>query len=656
MIGKILGNRYEIIEKVGGGGMALVYKAKCRLLNRYVAVKILRPEFINDEEFVDKFKRESQAAASLSHPNIVNIYDVGNDEDGIYYIVMEYVKGKTLKQIIRDRGVLEPKDAIYIAKQIALALQHAHSNHIVHRDIKPHNILITEDGRAKVADFGIARAVTSSTVTNTGNVIGSVHYFSPEQARGGYVDKKSDLYSLGVVLYEMITGKVPFEGESPISIALKHINEAVTPPSLLNRNTPKALEDIILKALQKDTIKRYNNAEEMLNDLNQAAKHPMGNFVVFEDDDDSPTQVIPAIKDQQIVDNDIKTKTPKPKTMLRSRRPRIRNKKNKKLILGAILIAFLLALVFTGGLFYFKGLFMGQEKDVPNVVGKPIEDAKSQLTNLGFKVEVGKEEYSSEYDEGYVIAQDPESGAKRKTGYTIVLTVSKGAKLVKVPNLIKKNINDIDLENESLKKGRVTYEYSSLPVGIIINQNPKSGKKVPEGTRINLVVSKGIETKTAVMPNVVSKDIQTAKRDIENLGLKVNIEYRFDSKADKDTVISQDIQPGTEVETNKVVNLVVSKGQEDIGQPSEENELPMNSVSLPPLHYGQAEQENFTLKIVKIQNGVETEVYRRTHSKSNSGKESFSIKGRGQAKIKIYFDDKLAATKSIDFETGKIYE
>ncbi|MDD3850958.1 MAG: protein kinase, partial [Firmicutes bacterium] len=219
MIGKTLGNRYEIVEKIGSGGMSFVYKARCSLLNRYVAVKILRPEFTSDENFVKKFRQESQAAASLSHHNIVSIYDVGVDDD-IYYIVMEYIEGKTLKQFIRERGRMNPHHAAEIAQQICKALVHAHNNHIVHRDIKPHNILVTKDGTAKVTDFGIARAVTSSTVTNTGSVIGSVHYFSPEQARGGYIDEKSDLYSLGIVLYEMVTGKVPFEGESPISIAL----------------------------------------------------------------------------------------------------------------------------------------------------------------------------------------------------------------------------------------------------------------------------------------------------------------------------------------------------------------------------------------------------------------------------------------------------
>jgi len=248
MIGKILGKRYELVEKIGEGGMGLVYKARCHLLNRYVAVKILKPELTGDEGFISKFRKESLSAASLSHPNIVNIYDVGM-EDGIYYIVMEYVKGRTLKKIIEESAPLSYGKIINISRQICLALDHAHNNSIIHRDIKPQNILITEDGIVKVADFGIARASNSATLTNTGNVIGSVYYISPEQARGGYTDAKTDIYSLGTVMYEMATGKVPFMAESPVAIALKHIQEDVLRPSELNPDIPAALEDIILKTL-----------------------------------------------------------------------------------------------------------------------------------------------------------------------------------------------------------------------------------------------------------------------------------------------------------------------------------------------------------------------------------------------------------------------
>ena len=295
MLGKILGGRYELLEKTGGGGMAVVYKAKCHLLNRYVAVKILRPDLVENEEFVERFKRESQSAASLSHPNIVNMYDVGQEND-IHYIVMEYVDGMTLKDYIRRKGRLSSEEAVRIACQICAGLHHAHENNIVHRDIKPQNILINKEGIAKVADFGIARAVTSSTVTMAGaNVIGSVHYFSPEQARGGYVDKKSDIYSLGIVLYEMVTGVVPFEGDSAISVALKHIQEKVIPPVEINPNIPRSIQIIIERAIEKELKNRYDNAAEMLDDLNRALEEPDGAYVRRFVDDNMDTRIIPVI-------------------------------------------------------------------------------------------------------------------------------------------------------------------------------------------------------------------------------------------------------------------------------------------------------------------------------------------------------------------------
>ena len=281
---KVLNNRYEIIEKIGGGGMAEVYKAKCRVLNRFVAIKVLRNEFVGDEEFISKFKDESQAAAKLNHNNIVNIFDTGIDGD-IHYIVMEYVEGTTLKEYIKKNKPLDIKESINIASQIAEALRHAHGNKIIHRDIKPQNILLTEDKLAKVGDFGIARAISEKTITNSDKSIGSVHYFSPEQARGGYVDNRTDIYSLGVVLFEMVTGRVPFDGDTPISVALKHVNENISKPSKYNEKIPRKLEEIILKSTNKSQSLRYHNIDEMIEDLKN----------VFEPN--SKTPVIPTEED-----------------------------------------------------------------------------------------------------------------------------------------------------------------------------------------------------------------------------------------------------------------------------------------------------------------------------------------------------------------------
>ena len=291
--GRLLGNRYEIIEKIGNGGMAMVYKAKCHVLNRFVAVKILRDEFTTDEEFIKRFEVEAQAAASITHPNIVSVYDVGR-EGNLYYIVMELIRGKTLKEIIIEaEGPLPWKWSVNIAIQIASALDVAHKNNIVHRDIKPHNIIITEDGVAKVTDFGIAKAVSNSTMTAFGTTIGSVHYFSPEHARGGYTDAKSDIYSLGVVMYEMLTGKVPFDADTPVSVALKHMQEEPVEPIQLNEKIPNAVNEIILKAMRKDSSLRYQSAAAMLSDLNQALKNPDGEFVNNSDyQEDFPTQKI----------------------------------------------------------------------------------------------------------------------------------------------------------------------------------------------------------------------------------------------------------------------------------------------------------------------------------------------------------------------------
>jgi serine/threonine-protein kinase len=294
MEGQMLGNRYELLEKIGGGGMATVYKAKCHFLNRFVAVKILRPEFTNDEEFIKRFKIEAQAAASLSHPNIVSIYDVGY-EGSTDYIVMEYVDGITLKEFLNRRGTLNWREAVDIGIQICSALEHAHRNHIVHRDIKPHNILLTKDGVVKVTDFGIARAVSSATITMAGSTIGSVHYFSPEQARGGYIDEKSDIYSLGITLYELVTGKLPFDGDTPVAVALKHIQEEPASPISINPDIPIGVNNIIMKAIMKDQNKRYQSAADMLQDLYKVIKDPYGNFVVTENLESSPTRRMQAV-------------------------------------------------------------------------------------------------------------------------------------------------------------------------------------------------------------------------------------------------------------------------------------------------------------------------------------------------------------------------
>ncbi|SHJ95216.1 Stk1 family PASTA domain-containing Ser/Thr kinase [Paramaledivibacter caminithermalis] len=634
MIGKILGKRYEIIEKIGGGGMALVYKAKCHLLNRFVAVKILRPEFISDEDFINKFEKESQAAASLSHPNIVNIYDVGTDND-IHYIVMEYVNGKTLKKYIKEKGFLKNDEFINISKQIALALQHAHNNHIVHRDIKPHNILITEDGRVKVTDFGIARAITSSTITNTGNVIGSVHYFSPEQARGGFVDEKSDIYSLGVTMYEMITGRVPFSGSTPITVALKHLKEEVLPPSMINVDISNGVENIILKCLKKDKNKRYDNANEVYNDLDKSQKDP-DHSIDFIDDDESPTRIMPAINDIEDIEDYEKEE----------------KKTSKLTITIGILSALIVSIIFVSAIFlnFFKDKFIIKEVQIPDLTNQSQEIAKNKLNDLGLKVMVEKQLYDDKIPKGFIISQNPAAGKSVKEGYTVRVVVSKGERTVYVPEIIHKEIDEarVELDNNDLILGNIEYEYNDLPIGIIIQQEPKAGTEIKEGASVNIIVSQGREIKTFLMPNMVGKNIKDAKETAKDLGIILkNINYEFSDEYEKDLVISQNISPGTEIKENSVFNVVVSKGPEKIEQPPEEQELPlvMNDFII-PLNF---DKEQEVVKVIKTENGVSTTVHEKIHDKSEE-KLRLTISGRGLVKIDIYFGEDLKYSKEMLFE------
>ncbi|RKD27833.1 serine/threonine protein kinase [Caminicella sporogenes DSM 14501] len=636
MIGRILDNRYEILEKIGGGGMALVYKAKCRLLNRYVAVKILRPEFTSDEDFISKFAKESQAAASLSHPNIVSIYDVGIDND-IYYIVMEYVKGKNLKKYIKEKGPLSNEEVINISKQIALALNHAHANHIIHRDIKPHNILITEDGRVKVTDFGIARAVTSSTVTNTGNVIGSVHYFSPEQARGGFVDEKSDIYSLGVTMYEAATGKVPFSGDTPISVALKHLKEDVIPPSLINRNISKSLESIILKCMQKEKSKRYDSALDLYNDLNRALTDPSLEVLMDFEEDESPTRILPPINDVKLEKREVKAK---------------RNSNKKQLFLGVI-SALVVSIIFVTAIFYnsFKENFFTKELEIPDLTNVSYEIAKNKLIEMGLKIDLEREQYSKKVEKGYIITQLPKAGEIVKEGYTVRVTVSKGPKMVEMPNLIHKDLDEakIILENNNLSIKEIIHKYDNdLPVGMVIDQIPKPNTKIEEGSQVNIIVSEGRKIQTIIMPNLVGKNVEDAKSTAKRLQLIINnIDYEYNSDVKKDTVISQSIKPGSEVPENTVLSIVVSKGPEVIQQPPEEQELPpIKKTLIIPLNF---DKDVETVKVIKTENGISSTIYEGTHKKEEEILK-ITVTGNGKVKFDVYFGDKLVYSKEELFE------
>ena len=585
IIGRVLGKRYEIIEKIGEGGMAVVYKARCRVLNRFVAVKILRDELTTDEEFINKFRHESQAVASLSHPNIVGIYDVGVEDD-IHYIVMEYIKGKTLKDIIKEKGKLGPEETINYAMQIAEAIGHAHKNHIVHRDIKPHNIMVTDDGRIKVTDFGIARAATSATMTNTSSVIGSVHYFSPEQARGKFTDEKSDIYSLGIVMYEMITGKVPFEGESPISVALKHVEEEITPPSEIDHSIPKNIEYIIMKAAKRDQAGRYKNTEELLEDLRKV-KYSDEDLHFTEDTNsfDSETIILPPVGENGDEDEEKKKKEPKKKL---KKKPKDK-KGNKKAVFLGILLAFLLVNGIAFGILKLKDGFMSREVKVPDLMGMQEEMAKEKIEEMDLEFVVKERKYSSEFKEGEIMWQSEDPGKTVKKGYSIEVIVSKGGKKVKVPDFTGKDIGEISflLEEAGLQEGVVDYSYSDrVPKNIVMSQSIESGTEVKEGSKINLVVSKGPEIRTTTMPKLIGLKENEAKRGIVAKGLVVgNIRYEVSNSVERGIVLWQSYDQGTQLQQNTSVDLVISSGppkkpkEEDRKEPPKPNDKnPGNST------------------------------------------------------------------------------
>ena len=553
--GRLLGNRYEILENIGNGGMATVYKAKCHVLNRYVAVKVLRDEFTTDGEFVKRFNTEAQSAASLTHPNIVSVYDVGSEGD-IHYIVMELIKGKTLKEIINEDGALSWKWSVNVAIQIASALETAHKNNIIHRDIKPHNIIITEDGIAKVTDFGIAKAVSNSTITAFGTTIGSVHYFSPEHARGGYTDAKSDLYSLGVVLYEMVTGQVPFNADTPVSVALKHIQEIPKEPMELNPNVPKAVNDIIMKAMQKDTNLRYQNATEMLRDLSKALKNPNGDFVVTEKQEDFPTQRISTIYDKSEEapsrrNNENKKEDGKLKTF-------IKNHKALSLVLGGILL-FVITILITNLVIK---LVTKADVQIPDVVGMEQTEAQKTIEDAKLKYEKKSEEYNKDVPAGYIISQDPGymPNYNVKEGSTISVVVSLGQNLVKVPKVTGLTQDDATKQLEDLGLVvNVEETYSSkVEAGYVIEQSVKENEEIDAGESITIKVSKGTEKVT--VPDLTGKTESEAKTAIKDAGLKLKTVVTTEDTTKEDgVVVKQSLEAGTEVEKNATITITINK-------------------------------------------------------------------------------------------------
>ncbi len=606
--GMLISDRYEIIEKVGSGGMADVYKAKCHRLNRMDAIKILKQEYSNDAKFVAKFRAEAQSVAGLSHQNIVNVYDVGED-DGLYYIVMELVEGITLKNFIERKGKLSVKESIGIAIQIAQGMQAAHDNHIIHRDIKPQNIIISKEGKVKVTDFGIAKAATSNTITS--NAMGSVHYISPEQARGGYSDEKSDIYSLGVTLYEMLSGHVPFTGDSTVTVALAHIQDEAPSLSESDPTIPLSLDKIVKKCMQKKPDNRYMTAEALICDLKRALMQPGGEFVVIpgtvpegptiqmtEEElnqiKESAKAVPPAEEESVMPEIQMEEEVPENPEEKESEEEKedIDPKLERLLLIGSGIVAIILVTAIVIGAVYLLGGCSRNNSDKPkaspkasataspeggenakmvkmiNVVGKDKEDAESELLALNLKVSVKYEE--SDAKEGEVIKQDPKEGTEIKENSTVTITISQSDKKITLEDYTGQSKESVveALEAAGLKTS-ISEEYSdSQDEGKVIRTEPGAGSEVAKDDTVTVVVSKGKENTNVEVPNVRGYSEDEAISAIEAAGLTAGkVTYKYsDSPAGE--VIAQSQEGGKEVAKGTTVRITVSKGPKPTAEPT----------------------------------------------------------------------------------------
>ena len=565
----VLGQRYEIIEHVGSGGMADVYKAHDRILDRIVAVKILHAQLASDEEFLRRFQQEAQGAARLSHPNIVSIYDVGEDKNR-HYIIMEYIAGETLKTLIQREGPLSVDLSLRIAREIACALAHAHANHLVHCDIKPHNILVTSDGRVKVADFGIARAITSTTMTYDGNVVGSVHYFSPEQAKGTKITPKSDVYSLGIVLYEMLTGRLPFHGETTVSVALKHLQEEPLALRQIDGHIPPIVEAIVLKALTKDPEERPDSFE-LIEDIVQAERMlGFGGTIAIPVPEQEMTRRLDSVEaDDYETENGEEAGEPLPIY------------KTKKFILGIIFVLF--AGFAVGAFLSFGKFWSATEVEVPDVVGRQMALATQLLEARKLRVNVA-EIYDEKTPPGQVVSQSPEAGSSVKEERVVTIYVSRGGEELTMPDLkgLSRRAAEDKLGKMGLKVGSVYEKEAESDTGTILEQEPAPGAKIAKGSSVDLTISKGKQIKTVRVPDYTGGTVEAARTGLASIRLKVGSVTRQASKQAPGTIISQTPVGGTSMEEGAEVDFVVaakgSTGGKNEGK-SDGNSLPSRSGS-----------------------------------------------------------------------------
>ena len=645
--------------------MAIVYKARDIVLNRNVAVKVLRDEFTTDEEFIRRFETEAQSAARLTHPNIVSIYDVGVD-DGIYYIVMELIQGKSLKEIIvEEHGPLPWKWSINVATQIASALEMAHKNNIVHRDIKPHNIIITEDGVAKVTDFGIAKAVSNSTITAFGTTMGSVHYFSPEHARGGFTDAKSDLYSLGVVVYEMVTGKVPFDADTPVSVALKHMQEEPKEPIEVNPNLPIAINKIVMRALKKEPALRYQTAGEMLQDMKMALKNPTGDFV--QDREYDPTAATQKISFDEY-GNEVSRKRSQNKKEQKGLVGFIKRHKKLSTFIGLILLFFLAF----GGTMLVLGITNPPEVELPQLVGLSQEEAKQKAEEAKLVFEVEKEEYNKEVPEGFVISQDPTYSEKYnnvKKGSTVTVVISKGTEKAVVPNVKGKEKEEAVklIEDAKLKAEMVEETSKTVKAGFVVSQEIEPDTEVSAGDTVKIHVSTGTGIKQVTMSYVIDKKEEDAKKELEELGLKVNIGYEEDSSKDNGIVLKQSIEVGSIIDEGTAVTITVNKLAEKKSatvyvnvksitggytENTTKNETTNNTTNT-STSTTSSEKKTVKLRVEVNGENIFNQDVDKNSTKVNTG--DGKVIGTGTVTVKVFIDEVRERQKDIDLKTTSSY-
>lgn len=631
----VLDNRYKVIEKIGVGGMADVYRGYDELLGRTVAIKILHANFASDEGFVGRFKREAQNAGRLSHPNIVNMYDVGYDQ-GYHYIVMEYVEGQTLKEYIQERGKLSVDEAIKFAVAIAEGLEHAHAMGIVHCDIKPHNMLITKSGRLKVTDFGIARAMNSqNTMMYTNSVMGSAHYLSPEQASGKAIDGSTDIYSLGVVLYEMLTGRVPYEANTPIAVALKHVKDKLIPPTRYNPSIPPLLESVVMKALQKKPADRYRSVSEMIGDLRMS-----GGFAGFGTSRlrqyDFATQVLPPVNEMtsQLEELDEEVQEEEHKGILGT----IAKIPQKYILLGSVVI---FVIAFLWAFLSFGNFWSNATVTVPNVVGKQVSVARNILEDNHLRVSVS-EVANSEVPAGKVISQTPASGESVKENHPVHLVVSKGAGDLTVPDLSGLTVDQAKqrLKDMGLVLGKITtQEDSSKPDGVIISQSPSADGKINKGQLVDVVVNK-LSPKKVTVPSLIGMTLKDARDALSSLEISL---ASINGSTDESSIVTdQSVAAGKDIEQGGSIVLTTkaTKASEEKKSESSGNRTRGTvDVTVPA---GSNHQE---VKIVVKDDEGSTVVYDDVNRAGD--RIVRKVSGVGDVRIKVYLNGALVQDQAL---------